>query len=411
MKNIKEIINMIKKSKFMSKSFKTIISGAVLFSLISCQSRQNNARPADVISIDIVNPNLSEVNDMIAEYEIIPLETMDTCLINDIHQLHVMNQKIYVTDGKMGIVYIFDENGKYMNAIRNQGNGPHDYIRITNVDVDAFNNRLIVGDAFSRRFFLYDVLGNLQQTIQLSFPPRQIVSEKSGVFLNLYGGSDLVYDDPNQEQYHIHVIDSTGHLINTVLKDQTLQRLDIGTSLTTNYLPTGEILYLPMLSDTIYQINSPTDIRPVYAFNNLSSYKLLSREDKENMSYIYGRKNDVEEKEKEGYLLSWGGFLSTDNFMFFQFGWNKWLRLYYSKENKRSVTFLVDEIDKGDNEVLKIFLRKSPSTVYQDWFYISINSMQAGLWASKLPEGDLKAAMQKMQPEDNPLIIRYRIQI
>lgn len=379
--------------------------------LISCIDEKTTPDISGVVFIDIVNP-ISQGNDsLISEYELIPLEVNDSCLIKSIHQLHVTDSFIYVSDGRMRDIFIFDSNGKFVNAIQDKGAGNNEYVNINSFDVDIFHQRLVLADSFSRRIFLYDMRGNLLKTIQLKFPPMRIVADRNGYFLNLYGGSNLYYEEEALEKHHIHVIDSLGNVVQVLLPDQTRKRLDISSNQTENRSLEGNLLYNPVLSDTIYEI-STTEMScyPRYVFNNRSSYKIFSAKERNKMECVYGKRNDLETKEKENYLISWGGFLDAENSMFFPFGWERRLFLFYFKQEGCSIMLQPDKLLEKGNSVEKVIFWKAPYTTNDDWYYTSIDGMEASILLDTLEDEELKNRLQEMLEQDsNPILIRYKM--
>lgn len=381
--------------------------------LISCRNKKTTSEIPGVVFIDIVNP-ISRGNDnLISEYEIIPLEVNDSCLIKSIHQLHVTDSFIYVSDGRMGDIFIFDSNGKFVNAIQDRGTGNNEYVSINSFDVDVLHQRLILSDSFSRRIFLYDMRGNQLKTLQLNFPPVRVVADKNGYFLNLYGGSNLYYEEEELEKHHIHVIDSLGNVVQVLLSDQTRKRLDISSNQTENRSLEGNLLYNPVLSDTIYEISTiEMSCYPQYVFNNRSSYKIPSAKERNKMECVYGKRNDLEIKEKENYLISWGGFLDAENSMFFSFGWDRQMFLFYFKQEKGSIMLLPDKLQKEGNSVEKVIFWKAPYTTNDDWYYTSIDGMEASILLDKLEDGRLKDRLQEMLEQDNnPILVRYKVSL
>ena len=380
--------------------------------LLSCVDEKTTPEEIPgVVSIDIVNPMLQGNDSLISEYEIIPLEVNDSCLIKSIHQLHVTDSFIYICDGRMKDVFIFDSKGNFVNAIQDRGTGNNEYVSINSFDVDVFHQRLVLADSFSRRIFLYDMQGNRLKTIQLKFPPMRIVADRNGYFLNLYGGSNLFYEGEELEKHHIHVIDSLGNVVQVLLPDQTQGRLDISANQTENHSSEGNLLYNPVLSDTIYEVSTAEmACYPRYIFKNRSSYKIFRAKERDKMECVYGKRNDLEEKEKENYLISWGGFLDAENSMFFPFGWERRLFLFYFKQEGRSIMLRPDQLLEKGSPVEKVIFWKAPYTTYGDWHYTSIDGMEASLLLDKLEDGVLKEYLQKMLEEDrNPVLIRYKV--
>lgn len=359
------------------------------------------------IHIPVCNVNNNYADSLIVVCEAIPLETNENCLISNIHKLHVTDNYLYVWDRKLEKIYIFDHQGHFVNSIHNQGNGPDKYISINGFEMDTRSNKIVLSDSFSRRIFIYDETGEFQKTIPLSFVPFNIVPVGNGMYYNLYGGSNMYYEDKNLEYNCIHVIDSTGKVMHTLLPDQTTERIDLRSNFTTNIDTDSSLLYNPILSDTIYKVCTDS-VSPYYVFSNHSNYKIPSLEERKKIGYVYGVRNDYEQYEKSGYLLSWGGFLNTDNYMFFLFGWNKTLYLIYSKENLNSIMISRDEIEVNSDSPTGILLKQSPYTAYKDWFYTSVMAFDIDDCMQFIHNID-NERLKNVSAEDNPVLIRYKI--
>lgn len=113
-----------------------------------CKGNGNNAslEVKDVIEIPINNPIETSINNLIAEYDTIRLEVSSKSLLSDIAQVQIMNDKLYVTESSMSMVFIYTLEGKYISKICNQGEGPKEYIKIYSFELDPANNRLLLTD-------------------------------------------------------------------------------------------------------------------------------------------------------------------------------------------------------------------------------------------------------------------------
>ncbi len=328
-----------------------------------------------------------------------------------IHQLYVTDSLLYVLDIDEHKVHIFTRQGKHLRTIYDRGQGPNEYISINVFTVDPYNERILLSDSFSKRILTYDLLGNFLSTIQLGFSPIVIAGRANGGFVNLYEGSNLCYDNKEMENHHIHLLDSTGKVTDTFLDDETKEVLNIMSASSINYLPNNSILYAPMLSDTIYRIDLSGFFAPQYVFCNHSSFKLPDREERQEIGYTYEDPASFIECEKKGYLLSWGGFVNADEQMLFVFGWENFVYLLYSKESGRSLTLLAECIEESDNEITRIILSKFPKTSHKGWFYTSIDAITANMIVPSLTDSLLKKQLQCIDADDNPAVIRYKLNI
>ena len=56
-------------------------------------------------------------------------------------------------------VFIFNEDGKYYSKIDAIGNGPEEYVQITDITIDKYNERIKVLDAMQGKIVSYDLEG------------------------------------------------------------------------------------------------------------------------------------------------------------------------------------------------------------------------------------------------------------
>lgn len=359
--------------------------------------------------VDINNPISISINDLITDIDTIGLEVTDSSLLGDIHMLHIMNNKLYILDTKGNAIYIFSRNGDFIRRIYHVGQGPEEYIRINGFQVDYKCNRLILTDSFSKRIFIFDEYGELLKVVPLKFS-AYILMARNGGFLNFYTGPKQMYGLKDMENYNIHVLDSCGNFVASFLENQTPHRIDLESTERIDYNPNNEeILFHPTFGNVVYRIDKNNQIYPEYVFRNKSSFKLLTPKERREMTHIYGQKNEIEEKESEGYLLSWGCVYDLDDYCLFTMtGWNHPKHIYYNKSTGISVTIDMEKM-KGDVSLCKLF----NAPIYQtegNCFYNIIPLYLVDELADKLPEGKLKTFLQNNNtPNSNPLIIKYKM--
>ena len=73
--------------------------------------------------------------------EMIPLETLDDCLVGREPVVLLLDQYHYfIQDSQQQIVFRFDRKGKFINRIGSRGMGPEEYARIYDVEIDPVAN-------------------------------------------------------------------------------------------------------------------------------------------------------------------------------------------------------------------------------------------------------------------------------
>lgn len=140
---------------FMKKHLYYIISTITLFVLCGCN---NTTVLKNEISIDIDHRDEISIFDLFSNIEIIRLETNDTSIIKYIDKLLVYNNNYYILDYRMSGILVFDAFGKLLYKIDNEGNGPNEYLNIS--DFYIYNDKLMFISAVDDRLHEYDLRGN-----------------------------------------------------------------------------------------------------------------------------------------------------------------------------------------------------------------------------------------------------------
>lgn len=374
--------------------------------LTGCNKKKTSVNAEGIEQIYINNPLQIPLEELISEYDIIRLEATEQSLLSDIGLLQIMNDKIYVTDGSMSKVLIYTLDGKYISQINDQGQGPKEYIRIYSIEADHVNKRLFLTDTFSKRLFIYDEDGNLQQVVPMKFMPGRIMSDGKGHLLHHKAAIEYYDKDKDLNKSHLQILNNKGEITGSLLPDETqiLKRFRPmqGSNLTTE----GDLLFMPHFSNIIYRIHN-LQATPRYEVIPQNGWELLSTEDKKQIYYTV-EKSNVEEYEQQKKMIFTGTFLHSDSLLFVSSGWEKHFYTFYSIQTGKSFTIDPQEI-KG-NEGLRAIFSTCPKTLYKEYFYISIPFSYMGYSLQYLEEGKLKTSFESiMENEGNPCLIRYKL--
>ena len=107
-------------------------------------------------------------------YRVIPLETTPECLVgNEIKKVFYRNGRIYVWEEQSKGVFMFDEEGNYLNKIQTPGEGPNDYIYIRNVSMS--DSHICIFDTFGKKILYYDLDCNFIKSVSIKEIWRSIM--------------------------------------------------------------------------------------------------------------------------------------------------------------------------------------------------------------------------------------------
>lgn len=143
-----------------------------MFYFCSCGSSVQNKESIATISIDnaeVDNPSF------IQDIEIIPLETTDSLLIGNLKSFkYVEALDSYFISDTSPTLFLFDSTGKHLsNSLHCQGQGPQEYIMITNVLYNQYENQIEIFDTANKGIIhCYDLDFNWKNTIKLNFEEK-----------------------------------------------------------------------------------------------------------------------------------------------------------------------------------------------------------------------------------------------
>src|SRR5690554_6168506 len=132
----------------------------MLLLFISCKKKNNSS--IDTYYIEIEKNSAVSISDFIKEIEIIPLETTDLSIIRDVTKIEFYQNIIYIFDLPQNNIFIFNHEGKYINKIDNKGQGPNEYLNISDFTIAKQTGNICILDAIKNNLLYYDLEGNFQ---------------------------------------------------------------------------------------------------------------------------------------------------------------------------------------------------------------------------------------------------------
>ncbi|MBR3626102.1 MAG: 6-bladed beta-propeller [Bacteroidaceae bacterium] len=154
----------------------------MLISLTGCNAAKANpeAEGAEEVEEGLPVINLSEnvkevstlnLSDAAERVEIVKLETSDKSILSNIFKLEVTDNDIWIAHMRDERIYRFSHEGKFLNTVGKQGDGPGEYVRLHNFIIDDKKKEVYVISAL-KGIKVYDFGGNFlrEQTDQWLTP-------------------------------------------------------------------------------------------------------------------------------------------------------------------------------------------------------------------------------------------------
>lgn len=128
--------------------------------LIACNSGDKNS-----VSYYIDVQNTEPITDVFENWQAVPLETKDSVLITDIDKIEVNDDYFFILDRLVATIFQFDKNGNFVNKIERQGEGPEEYLEIS--DFKWFENFVYVLSSVNHTIYKYDMTGSFVKSYKL----------------------------------------------------------------------------------------------------------------------------------------------------------------------------------------------------------------------------------------------------
>ncbi len=275
------------------------------------------------IVLDYFATTIKEINvsDIASHIDYIQLETTQASLISNIDKIQTKDGKMYILDIRSSSLLVFDLSGKFIRKIGNKGNGPGEYVMIT--DFALRDSVILAMDAMQMKMMLYDSLGRLIAEKHLPNNPPRVAFYKD-IPACEYNFPDFAYNDG----FRISIYDRSLNPATNLLKSSYA----IGETAARNINATHFRSFFAKVNDTLTFWESRDDI--VYKIiddnNIVEKYKIQ-----------YSNKAKFEEgvveiREKRRNQMD--RMMETHNYIFFTGSYdNDYCRLVYSKKNREGV--------------------------------------------------------------------------
>lgn len=251
------------------RQLKQVLFVFCLFGFCSCNNHKYLEETGSLKNIHIDLDNLEKgkpLEDCVEEVSFIPLETTDSCLIQMISGLKIVDHRIYVRDNSQGCVFVFDENGKYKFKLDRLGRGPDEYTHLLGFCVDQ---RHIIVRGFSE-LVLYDKNnGDFVKKIHIpmkDFIPARVYADSSFYyFLTADGFSNT------NIQATVVAYDKDTFSLKKAYMDPFYYKEHPHTSSTVFINSPFGLLFHQVLNDTLYRLGKE-ELEPLF-FLNVGKYQ------------------------------------------------------------------------------------------------------------------------------------------
>lgn len=350
---------------------------------------------SDYTEIDATNMKALSYPDFITEFvdSAYFVQLSSDELIGNITKLQIFEDRIYVLDRfSAKKVFIFDMQGKLLKVIDDQGGGPKEYIHLGDMHINEDTRELIIADV-TGKYVHYNLSGEWLRS-------TSVISES---YYDYPMGQDSAF---NFMVYDYSLVLSKGsEVLKKAFPVYPIQRQ---VAVRDPFAKTGlgELLYIPLCCDTVYQLNRDLTYRAKY-FVKLKNSVWKHRDEE----LSYQEHTDLIIKGCTGL-----GNAIFENEKFFAFTMNerddnliKVQACFYNKEKKK--TFYFDITKPYDTSMLlekSVFPIGNPICLYGDYFVTSFTPVPIKENAHLANEEYLKI-MNAGTDDTNPALVFYKL--
>lgn len=314
-------------------------------------------------------------------------------LIGNITKLQIFEDRIYVLDRfSAKKVFIFDRQGKLLKVIDDQGGGPKEYCQLGDMYINEDTRELIIAD-LRGKYVHYNLNGEWLRS-------TSVISES---YYDYPMGQDSAF---NFMVYDYSLVLSKGsEVLKKAFPVYPIQRQ---VAVRDPFAKTGlgELLYIPLCCDTVYQLNRDLTYRAKY-FVKLKNSVWKHRD--EELSYQEHTDLIIKGCTELGNAI-------FENEKFFAFTMNerddnliKVQACFYNKEKKKTFYLDIEKPFDGSKVLEKgVFPIGNPICLYGDYFVTSFIPIPIKENAHLANEEYLKI-MNAGTDDTNPALVFYKL--
>lgn len=217
-----------------------------------------NSKDNEIVEVKVSEPAEKDSGEnSIKSVDFIPMQESSEAMFVNVDKMIYDNDEFYMLD-RMGdnTLAVFDKNGKYLRSIGVKGEGPEEYVRAWDFDVDRTN--VYVYDRMRDNMLVFKKTGEFVKSLK--------IPKSSNGFALLENGGYIFAADMDNSGNQIVITDS---LMNPVKEMMPFAKGYANDFMINNILRRSDdgIIYHRALSDTVYLFSK--DGKPVkrYAMN------------------------------------------------------------------------------------------------------------------------------------------------
>lgn len=148
---------------------------------MGCSAQHHDNSSSRLAGVDLDNPDRDTLyySEIVDSVTYIDLESSDEAMIGKIADLDYNGSDIVVLDDKTGLVKLFGKDGHFISQIGSRGQGPEEYLRAKNVDIN--DSVIAVYDVALYKVLLYGTHGQFLSADSIGTAEDFVQTSSSGI--------------------------------------------------------------------------------------------------------------------------------------------------------------------------------------------------------------------------------------
>jgi hypothetical protein len=235
-----------------------------------CNTKKPKAQPSNDTGVETIDffgfeteesDNIPEA--LIKSKEYIKLDySSDDFLFKGIDKIKICGDRIFIMDRQVRKLIVFDKNGKGIGLVGHVGQGPGEYVRVHEFDVDQYGNIFLI-DGTSDRLFVYNKNLEFVSVKRMPFESTMLRCLPDNKLM--FGLSH--WNNGDNKSRKIAITDTTMKTEHVYLQyDEYFDdRVVFGTSRFAN--AGDKILYNQAINDSVYEFSQDGKLSNTYFFD------------------------------------------------------------------------------------------------------------------------------------------------
>jgi hypothetical protein len=339
--------------------------------------------------------------------ELIPLETTDASILNDIKHLEVIGDHLIIQNeshSELGFpterLLVFDRQGHFVCQLGERGKGPQEYLKIDDFWIDPANQTVWVYD--QQKLLQYNLQGELLHSVEIkAFLGNEFVR---------IGNKWVFYADNhcnNLDCHNLAYVDKDGVLLSTTLFIPSNMRHIHGVGRNRFVSVHPDTARLIGYDDQIYTLTEAGivhQIRLDHPTEPMVDDAFYTQDFERNMDYV-----------NKGFEAKGVGFIND-------FKENDHFRYFTVRKDRKSYTLLCDKSSSTTQlfRTINSTILNVPNAINQSTFYRTVTVQQVQEWLQIDPANlssfdrellsDFSESITKLSALDNPVVIAFSLE-